>query len=189
MPERSALATAGAGTPARWAGDGLVLEENPGQGGIALRLKGETERRLAGAVLALDLTPSIGMVAERAHRAALRLAPDEWQIRCGRAEEKGLAAELRRALDGHCGAATPIGNGTVVIDVSGPRSRAFLAKGTSLDLHPRTFAAGRCAATGFGKIRVVLWQRETERFTLFVGRSFALSFWDWAVDVAREWAR
>jgi heterotetrameric sarcosine oxidase gamma subunit len=43
--------------------------------------------------------------------------------------------------------------------------------------------------TGFGKIRVTLWQRDGERFSLLVGRSFARSFWDWAEDVAREWAR
>ncbi len=189
MPDRGALATAGAGTPARWTGDGLALEERPGQGAIALRLKGEPELRLASAALGLDLTVPVGATAERADRTALRLAADEWLVLCGRAEEAGLAEELRRALAGCSGTAAPIGNGIVAIDVAGPRARALLAKGTSLDLHPRAFAAGRCAGTGFGKIRVVLWQREAERFSLYIGRSFVRSFWDWAVDGAREWAR
>ena len=122
-------------------------------------------------------------------RTALRLAADEWQVLCGRIEEGRLVEELRRALAGYSAAATAIGNGTVVIDVAGPQARTLLAKGTSLDLHPRAFALGRCAATGFGKVRILLWQREADRFSLYVGRSFVRSFWDWAVDVAREWVR
>lgn len=189
MPERSALALARAAGPARWAVDGLVLEEGPGLGALALRLKGEAERRLAAAALGLELAGPVGTATERAGRAALRLGPDEWLLLCARAEEGALAGELHRGLSGYSAAIAPIGNGTVSIQASGPRVRTFLAKGTSLDLHPRAFAPGRCAVTAFGKIRVTLWQRDLERFSLFVGRSFARSFWEWAEDVAREWAR
>jgi sarcosine oxidase subunit gamma len=189
MPERSALALPRATGPARWEGDGLLLEERPGLGAVSVRLKGEPEQRLAAAALGLSLAGPIGTAAEQGTQAALRIGPDEWLLLCPRADEPGLAAELRRALAGYSGGAAPIGNGTLAIEASGPRVRTFLAKGTSLDLHPRAFAPGRCAVTGFGKIRVTLWQREPDRFSLFVGRSFARSFWDWAVDVAREWAR
>jgi heterotetrameric sarcosine oxidase gamma subunit len=189
MPERSASALPRATGPARWAGDGLVLEERPGLGALALRLKGEPERRLAAAALGLELAGPVGAATERAERAALRLGPDEWLLLCARAEEGALEAELHRGLGGYSAAIAPIGNGTVAIEASGPRVRTFLAKGASLDLHPRAFAPGRCAVTGFGKIRVTLWQRDGERFSLLVGRSFARSFWDWAEDVAREWAR
>lgn len=189
MAERSALAAAGAAAPARWAGEGLRIEEQPGQGALALRAKGEAERRLLSAALGLDLSGATGMAAERGERAALRLGPDEWLLLCPRAEEAALGAELQGALAGYSGAVAPIGNGTVALEAAGPRVRAFLAKGTSLDLHPRAFGPGRCAVTGFGKIRVTLWQRDPERFGLFLGRSFVRSFWDWTVDVAREWAR
>ena len=189
MPERSALALPRAAGPARWAGEGLTLEERPGLGAIAVRLKGEPERRLAAAALGLEMAGAIGTAAQQGALAALRLGPDEWLLLCPRAEEPGLAAELRRAFTGFSGAAAPIGNGTLAIDASGPRVRTFLAKGTGLDLHPRAFAPGRCAVTGFGKIRVTLWHRDSDRFSIFVGRSFARSFWDWAVDVGREWAR
>jgi heterotetrameric sarcosine oxidase gamma subunit len=183
MPERSALAAA------RWAGDGLLLEERPGLGAFALRLKGEPERRLAAAALGVDLSAPVGAATERSGRAALRLGPDEWLLLCPRRDEGAIAADLATALAGYSAALAPIGNGTVAIEASGPRVRAFLAKGASLDLHPRAFAPGRCAVTGFGKIRVTLWQREADRFSLLVGRSFARSLWDWAIDVAREWAR
>jgi sarcosine oxidase, subunit gamma len=189
MPEHSALALPRAAGPARWAGEGLTLEERPGLGAVSVRLKGEPEQRLAAAALGLEVAGAIGTAVEQGGRAALRVGPDEWLLVCARAEEAGLVAELRRAFAGYSGAAAPIGNGTVAVDASGPRVRTFLAKGTSLDLHPRAFAPGRCAITGFGKIRVTLWQRDRDRFSLFVGRSFARSFWDWAVDVGREWAR
>jgi sarcosine oxidase subunit gamma len=183
MAERSALAAA------RWAGDGLMLEERPGLGALSVRLKGEPERRLAAAALGLELSGPVGQAVEAGQRSALRLGPDEWLLLSPRAEEGPLAAELMRALSGCSGAVAPIGNGTVALDASGPKVRAFLAKGTGLDLHPKAFAPGRCAVTGFGKIRVTLWRRGAERFTLFVGRSFARSFLDWSIDVAREWAR
>ena len=189
MLERSALADAKAGIPARWQGDGLVLEEQPGQGIVSVRLRGEPALNLASAALGLDLAMPAGAASELRDRAALRIGPDEWMVRCPRIGEAELAHNLRQALAGYPGAAAPLGNGTVVIDASGPRARAFLAKGSSLDLHPSRFAPGRCAATGFGKIRVVLWQRGPELFHLHVGRSFAGSFWDWAVDVCAEWAR
>jgi sarcosine oxidase subunit gamma len=183
MAERSALAGA------RWAGDGLSLEERPGLGILSLRLKGEPERRLASAALGLELSGPVGHAAGAAQRSALRVGPDEWLLVAPRAEEGLLGAQLMTALSGYSGAVAPIGNGTVAIDASGPQVRAFLAKGTSLDLHPKAFAPGRCAVAGFGKIRVTLWRRDAERFSLFVGRSFARSFWDWSLDVAREWAR
>ncbi len=187
MGERSALGPAG--VAASWTGEGLAIEERPALGAIAVRLRGATDRRLASAALGLDLEAPAGTAREGAGRTALRLGPDEWLILCGRTEERALAAELIGVLAGHSGAAVPIGNGTVGLEVHGPKARAFLAKGTSLDLHPRVSKPGRCAVTGFGRIRVTLWQREADRFLLLVGRSFSRSFWDWARDVAQEWAR
>ena len=189
MAERNALAGAGAGAPARWVGAGLAFEEQPALGAVSLRLKGQPERDLAGAVLGLDLSGAPGIAVRRGDRAALRLGPDEWLVLCPRHEENTLGEDLRGALDGYSGAAASIGNGTAAIEVSGPAARSFLAKGTAIDLHAGVFAVGRCAVTGFGKIRVMLWRLDGDRYALYVGRSFARSFWDWAVDVAREFAR
>jgi sarcosine oxidase, subunit gamma len=188
MRERSSLGVSG-GMPARWTGEAVSLEERLGLGAIALRLKGETEMRLAAAVLPVDFAGRIGWETRAKDIVGLRLAPDEWLILCNRAEEERLTPELQRTISAHSGSVVAVGNGTVLIQCAGPRAHVLLNKGTSLDLHPRTFAPGRCAATGFGKIRVVLWRQELERFSLYVGRSFARSFWDWAVDAAREWAR
>ena len=122
------------------------------------------------------LESDLESAAKKAERKLLQLKDD-------------LAEELRRSLDGYSGAAASIGNGTSVIEASGPQARRFLAKGTAIDLHPGVFAIGRCAVTGFGKVRVTLWRLEADRYALLIGRSFARSVWDWAVDGAREWGR
>ena len=189
MPERSSLALDRAGAAARWTGNRISIEERPGQGAIALRLRGETVIRLAAAVVPVDFAGPVGRGAQAAGVTGLRLAPDEWLILCSRAEEESLTPALQRFVSAHSGSAVAIGDSTVSIQCAGPRAHVLLSKGTSLDLHPRSFAPGRCATTGFGKIRVVVWRQELERFSLYVGRSFARSFWDWLVDSAREWAR
>lgn len=189
MPDRSSLGVRDAGVPARWTGNGISIQERPGQGAIALRLRGETEIRLAAAVLPVDFTGRVGWAAQASGVVGLRLGPDEWLILCNRAEEERLTPALQSFVSAHSGSAVGIGNGTLSIQCAGSRAHLLLNKGTSLDLHRRSFAPGRCAATGFGKIRVVLWRQELEQFSLHVGRSFARSFWDWLVDSAREWAR
>jgi sarcosine oxidase subunit gamma len=189
MPERSSLAVRDGGGPAHWTGNGISIEERTGQGAIALRLRGETEIRLAAAVLPVDFAGPVGWAAQAPGVVGLRLAPDEWLILCDRAEEERLTPALQRFVSAHSGSAVALGHGTVTIQCAGSRAHLLLNKGTSLDLHPRSFPPGRCTATGFGKIRVVVWRQDLERFSLHVARSFARSFWDWLLDSAREWAR
>ena len=185
-PDRSSLGVRDAGVPARWTGNGISIQERPGQGAIALRLRGETEIRLAAAVLPVDFTGPVGrLLGALGARVGLRLGPDEWLILCNRAEEERLTPALQSFVSAHSGSAVGIENGTLSIQCAGSRAHLLLNKGTSLDLHRRSFAPGRCAATGFGKIRVVLWRQELEQFSLHVGRSFARSFWDRLVDRAR----
>ncbi len=57
---------------------------------------------------------------------------------------KDLVQALREALDG-LGAVVDQSHGHAAIRIEGPRVRALLAKGTSLDLHPERFRAGDCA--------------------------------------------
>ena len=50
------------------------------------------------------------------------------------------------------------------------------------------FAAGACCATGFARMRVVLWRPEVEaRYEMLVGRSYALSLWHWLIDAAAQY--
>ena len=186
MPS-SALAVAGG--RAQVNAEGLKIEEGAPVGAVVLRTRGDEAIGRAGAAVGLDLAIATGRVAERSGLAALRLAPDEWLLLLAREEESALRAELAKALAGSAGAAVAGGNGLVELVVSGPRSRAFLAKAIALDLHKTSFGPGRCAATGMGKVRAVLRQwDQSPRFSLWIARSFAMSVWEWAIDAAREWA-
>jgi len=55
-----------------------------------------------------------------------------------------------------------------------------LAKGCTLDLHPRSFATGRCAQTGLAKASILISKfDDVPTFEVFVRRSFAeyLALW------------
>ena len=71
--------------------------------------------------------------------------------------------------------------------MSGPRVRDTLAKGCSLDLHPRAFKPGDAATTPVALIDCQIWQLdETPTYALAVPSSFAESFWDWLTASAAE---
>lgn len=64
-------------------------------------------------------------------------------------------------------------DGRVVFLVSGPSARNLLAKGTSLDLHPRAFAVGHCAQTLFAQLRVLIDQMsEAPEYRLYSDVSY-----------------
>ncbi|MCC7047428.1 MAG: hypothetical protein IT562_12020 [Alphaproteobacteria bacterium] len=71
--------------------------------------------------------------------------------------------------------------------IIGPEAAAVLAKGSALDLHPRHFPTGACAAAGFARLRAVLWRSDAERFDLLIGRSHARSLWEWLADATLEY--
>ena len=73
------------------------------------------------------------------------------------------------------------------LSISGPASRPLLAKGCVLDLDPKQFPSGACAATGIARMRVVLWRADDDmRYDLLVGRSYAVSLWEWLMEAALE---
>jgi sarcosine oxidase subunit gamma len=63
----------------------------------------------------------------------------------------------------------------------------LLSKGCGLDLHPRSFPAGRCARTRFAQIPVVLdCPDEDSRFDMYAGRSYRQYLHEWLLDAAVE---
>jgi sarcosine oxidase subunit gamma len=71
--------------------------------------------------------------------------------------------------------------------VSGPRARELLAKGCSLDLHPRAWEPGRCAQTSIARVSVLLHALDPEGFDLYCARSYAGSVWHWLTEAAAEY--
>lgn len=137
--------------------------------------------------------------AARPALSVLWLGPDEWLVVApaagqGAPGEDGrdaLTGALRDALGDAPGSVVGVSAQRTTVTLSGPRARDVLAKGCSLDLHPRVFSPGRCVQTLLARAQVVLWrtggQGDTEpSFRILVRSSFADYLADWLLDAAAE---
>ena len=114
------------------------------------------------------------------------LGPDEWLIVTSGEGAAALGSELAEALAGFHAAINDVSGGHVALCVSGVDARAVLAKGCTLDLHPREFAPPQCARTGLAKATVLLGALDNEStFTIIVSRSFSDYLCRWLAHAAR----
>lgn len=77
-------------------------------------------------------------------------------------------------------------HGRTIITVSGPRAKALLEKGMSVDLHESNFNIGSCAVTDIGHISVHICQTNTQEYEISCNRSFSQSLWDWSCEMSLE---
>ena len=118
----------------------------------------------------------------------LWLGPDEWLIVTPPDERGSVEDRLSEALRGGHSSVTDISGGQTLITLSGERARQVLAKGCSLDLHPRSFGQGKCAQTLVAGANVILrWADLGPSFDLIVRRSFADYLAIWLRDAALEY--
>jgi methylglutamate dehydrogenase subunit D len=76
----------------------------------------------------------------------------------------------------------------VLLELRGPRVRDVLAKGVSIDLHPRAFRTGDAAVTTASHLAVHLWQvAEEPVYRLLVVRTYFDSLWRWLAASAAEY--
>ncbi|AXS42195.1 sarcosine oxidase subunit gamma family protein [Breoghania sp. L-A4] len=196
MAERDTLWRAGAlsrlfpGAMANAASDSLSLREMPVPGQINLRGNPADPAFFKAAMTALGsgLPLEANTVAEAAGVTVYWLGPDEWLILTPPGAEHALIATLREALSGvHCAVVDVSGN-RALIRMSGAEAREILAKGCSLDLHPRSFKAGDCAQTLIARCGVILHQRDdAPSYDLLPRRSFSEYLWLWLVDASAEY--
>jgi sarcosine oxidase, subunit gamma len=154
-------------------------------------IRGEAgDAAFAGAVhsvtgLQLPSTPNSFTTA--GELACLWLGPDEWLILGPGGGEHEIAGRLRSAFGDRHAAVTDISEARTTITIAGPRARELLAKGTSIDLHPRAFGPDRCVQTGFAGANIILRQTdETPAFEILVLNSFAEHVWAWLEGACRE---
>jgi sarcosine oxidase, subunit gamma len=120
--------------------------------------------------------------------ACLWLGPNEWLILGPGGGEIDISARLRGALGSIHAAVTDVSEARTTIVIAGPRARELLAKGISLDLHPRRFGPGQCAQTGLAGASIILRQTdERPSFEILVLNSFAEHLWQWLDGAAREY--
>ena len=114
------------------------------------------------------------------------LGPDEWLIVTSGEGADGLADELAEGLAGFHAAINDVSGANVALRVSGVDARTVLAKGCTLDLHPRAFGPGRCARTGLAKSIVLLGVLDNaSSYTIIVPRSFSDYLCRWFAHAAR----
>jgi sarcosine oxidase subunit gamma len=185
-PAHSALACV---TPFGSAGCVLALGECPGS--TLLHLEGARPGAALDAVvagLALAHLPKIGGSGGYDGTRLLGLGPDIWML----AHDAASAVPDILAPGGLIGQAfevtVDVSHAYTRIEIDGDHSVEFIAKACALDLHPRSFAPGACAATGFAGMRTILWRSaDADRFELLIGRSYAVSLWEWMIDAAAEY--
>jgi sarcosine oxidase subunit gamma len=127
---------------------------------------------------ALPLKPNTTVAAKDCE--ILWLGPDEWLLM------SSDLAPLSDRLPIARGFLTDVSHGRAGWRISGPRTLDLLAKGCSLDLHPRAFRAGDCAQTALAHAGVLLHRRGTESFDIYCARSYAQHLWHWLTGAAAE---
>ena len=105
-------------------------------------------------------------------RDVLWLGPDEWLVIAEPGGAGAIAAELARSLADLHRSVVDVSANRVVLELSGTSRNDLLSSACPIDLHPRSWADGRCAQSVFGAAQVLLQERRgTTR--LFVRPSFA----------------
>jgi sarcosine oxidase subunit gamma len=136
---------------------------------VGLRLRPPFPAYLAG--VPLPLTPN--RVAATGTVRVLWLGPDEWLV-VEEGDAPGLLPRLERAVGGRPAAIHDLSSSRALIDIRGSGSRALLAAGCGLDLHPRAFEPGQCAQTLLAHVPVILDQLDEQpHYRLLVRRSYA----------------
>jgi sarcosine oxidase subunit gamma len=116
------------------------------------------------------------------------LGPDEWLLSSTTEAPEELEARVRQAVVPLGGTATDVSAQRIGLRLTGARVRDVLAKGCSIDLHPRVFTRGSSAQTTLGQAGVVLLglSGAGDDYLVLVRSSFAGYLADWLLDAALE---
>lgn len=135
----------------------------------------------------VDLPGAANTVSSNGGRQILWLGPNEWWVTGKDGEAAELVAALRQAFGGQHAIACDVSESRAVLSLKGPRVREVLARGVSLDLHPKVFGIGQCAQTGLSRCNVLLHQvGEGPHFEVYVLKSFSDYLWRWLEQIAQD---
>ncbi len=137
-------------------------------------------------IAALPATPST--VIDGPDVTVLWMGPQERLVTSTALAGEELETRLRDAVGDHGGAAVDVSAQRTAMRLRGARARDVLAKGCSLDLHPRVFGTGAAAQTMLGQAAVVLipLDHNGTDYRILVRSSFAGYLADWLIDAAEE---
>jgi sarcosine oxidase subunit gamma len=142
----------------------------------------------ASAALGVDLPTAPNTWVPTGTGRAVWLGPDEWLLTSTTEAPEDLEARVRAAVLPLGGSATDVSAQRIGLRLTGARVRDVLAKGCSIDLHPRVFGPGSSAQTALGQAGVVLLALSDtgDDHLVLVRSSFAGYLADWLLDAALE---
>ena len=154
-----------------------------------LRVKGSDQALTPALSTAFEVawptTPNTS--AKALEGPVLWLAPTEWAI-VGTPSDvvrRRAASALGEALH-HV---ADIGNRRVAFTLEGPWSREVIAKGCSLDLHPRRFPPGALAQTLMAQCAVLIHRpADSDRFDIILDATLSGHMQAWLADAAVEFS-
>lgn len=168
----------------------VVLKENAFQ--VHINLRGDPEdgnflKTIEDSTgLALPLQPN---TITRKHDLVIAwLGPNEWLLVATPESGQVIKAQLESELSRVHFSLNDLSGGQTIISVSGARSLDVLAKGCTLDLHPRVFGPNQCAQSHLAKSLVLIIPRASNlsAYDVVVRRSFADYLWRWLVKAGSE---
>jgi sarcosine oxidase subunit gamma len=142
----------------------------------------------AAAALGVDLPTAPNTWVPTDAGRAVWLGPDEWLLTSTTEAPEELEARVRAAVVPLGGSAADVSAQRIGLRLTGSRVREVLAKGCSIDLHPRVFGRGSSAQTTLGQAGVVLLalSEAGDDYAVLVRSSFAGYLADWLLDAALE---
>ena len=164
----------------------IAISVRSGRGFLNLRLNPRRGQALEAAERILGQPmPRAANTFTAGENEVYWLGPDEWLVATGSKRVSALGSELAEALGGFHAAVNDVSGGHVELLVRGADARTVLAKGCTLDLHPREFVPGQCAQTGLGRAAVLLAAGDPSTCTIVVRRSFSGYLRRWLAYAAR----
>jgi sarcosine oxidase, subunit gamma len=145
----------------------------------------------AAAALGVPALPSSpSTVIDGAEASVIWMGPQEWLVASPSRPGEEWEARLREAVGDAGGAAVDVSAQRTTLRLRGAHVRDVLAKGCSLDLHPRVIGPGAAMQTMLGQAAVVLIPLDDNGtdYRLLVRSSFARYLAEWLIDAAGEFS-
>ncbi|WP_315923584.1 sarcosine oxidase subunit gamma [Mesorhizobium sp. SP-1A] len=131
----------------------------------------------------LSLPDGAGGGASNGRKSAFGFAPDRFMVTD---EDEGLADVLAKAVPASAGTITDLSHGRTAIRIEGPKAEWVLGKLFAIDFSLAAFPMGAGRSTTHHDVFAQIQRAGSDRFDLYVFRSFARSFWKTLCHAAEE---
>ena len=130
--------------------------------------------------------PKYGKISGSSQINLINIAPGQWLIYSFDNPISNFLSIIEPIV-GNLGAIVDLSDARAIIKISGPKVRDTLAKGVSIDLHPRKFTPDRAVSTFAAQLGMTIWQSEDGlTFYISVFRAFGYSLLNWLITSASE---